>query len=199
MTMDTGHTTHFINSKRHFMLTFRLFHHSLWCVCLLIALPALSTGLAQKKIKWNRVFRQTLTHPSSSCLPLVVGLQLSPLIGGPGWLPVHVKVVLETEGCEHKWDFVPLKPSDPTTLSKLVKLQAVPGEIRYFVSPTDEKSGMDDLAPGVTPTEEPVVGLAREFCELYPDRNLNVVTNNCWTFAFQLYSFLSQDQDTSTA
>jgi hypothetical protein len=53
----------------------------------------------------------------------------------------------------------------------------------------------NDLVPSsaVTSTEEPAVGLAREFCNLYPDRNMHLLTNNCWTFAFQLYSFLSQE------
>jgi hypothetical protein len=185
------------------MLAYRLLYHSFWCGVLLVTLPALSEGLAlsaglvQKKTTRNRLFRQTLTRqPSCS-----VGLQVSPLIGGPGWLPVHVKVVLETESCEYKWDFVPLKPSDPATLSQLVQFQAVPGEIRYFVTPMidDARGIMDDLVPSAeTLTEEPVVGLAREFCELYPDRNMHLVANNCWTFAFQLYSFLSQDQGTST-
>jgi hypothetical protein len=185
------------------MFACRLLYHTLWCAIVLIALPALSTGLVQKKATWNRLFRQTLTqqHKPSSCF---VGLQVSPLIGGPGWLPVHVKVVLETAGCEHKWDFVPLKPSDPATLSQLVQFQAVPGEIRYFVSPVmdiDDARGMDmdELAPSAeTLTEEPAVGLAREFCEFYSDRNMHLVTNNCWTFAFQLYSFLSQDPGTNT-
>jgi hypothetical protein len=84
---------------------------------------------------------------------------------------VHVKVVLETEGSEHKWDFVPLKPSEPATLSQLVQLQAVPGEIRYLVSPTmmdmdDKVRGTDmdnDLVPSpavtFTSTGELAIGL----------------------------------------
>jgi hypothetical protein len=181
------------------MLTYRLLYHTLWCGILLITLPALSKGLSQKKITRNLLFRQILTQQPNCC----VGLQFSPLIGGPGWLPVHVKVVLETDSCQHKWDFVPLKPSEPATLSQLVQFQAVPGEIRYFESPmiNDARRMEDDLVPSsaVTSTEDPAVGMAREFCELYPDRNLHVVTNNCWTFAFQLYSFLSQDLGTNTA
>jgi hypothetical protein len=185
----------------------RLLCHTLWCGIVLIALPALSTGLVQKKAARNRFFRQNLTQQDKpSCF---VGVQVTPLIGGPGWLPVHVKVVLETEGCEHKWDFVPLKPSEPATLSQLVQFQAVPGEIRYLVSPMMDMDNnnakeidMDnDLVPSsaVTSTEEPAVGLAQEFCELYPDRNMHLVTNNCWTFAFHLYSFLSQeDQGSNT-
>jgi hypothetical protein len=98
-------------------------------------------------------------------------------------------------------------------LSQLVQLQAVPGEIRYsLVSPptmidTDNNNNAkeidtdNDLVPSsaVTSTRtgagEPAVGLAQEFCELYPDRNMHLVTNNCWTFALQLYSFLSQGED----
>lgn len=185
------------------MLAYRLLCNTLWCGILLIALPALCTGLVQKKSTRNRFFRQTLTQPNQpSCF---IGLQVSPLIGGPAWLPVHVKVVLETERCEHKWDFVPLKASEPATLSQLVQFKAVRGEIRYFVSPMmdiDNARGIDvdDLVPAaaVASTEEPAVGMAREFCEVYPDRNMHLLTNNCWTFAFQLYSFLSQDQKTDT-
>jgi hypothetical protein len=179
------------------MLHYRLLYHTLWCGIVLITLAALSTGLVQTKASRNRLFRQRLTE-QPNCF---VGLQVSPLIDGPGWLPVHVRVVLETESCEHKWDFVPLKPSEPATLSQLVLFQAVPGEIRYFVSPMMDNANAkeidmeNDLVPSsaVTSTEAVAVGLAREFCELYPDRTLHLVTNNCWTFAFQLYSFLSQE------
>jgi hypothetical protein len=186
------------------MLAYRLLYRTLWCGISLITLPSLSTGLTQKKIARNRFFRQTLTQlDKPSCF---VGLQVTPLIGGPGWLPVHVKVVLETEGCEHKWDFVPLKPSEPATLSQLVQFQAVPGEIRYLVSPmmdmdNSKVRGTDnnDIGPSSAGTstrrEEPSIGLAREFCTLYPDRNMHLVTNNCWTFAFQLYSFLLEKHE----
>jgi hypothetical protein len=176
------------------MLAYRLLCHALWCGILFIALPALSTGLVQKKTTRNLLFRQTLNQ-QPNCF---VGLQFSPLIGGPGWLPVHVKVVLETDSCQHKWDFVPLKPSDPATLSQLVQLQAVPGEIRYFESPMiNDAREMDESAVTST-TKETVVGKAQEFCDNFPDRNLQIVTNNCWTFAFQLYSVLSQDVGTNT-
>lgn len=58
-------------------------------------------------------------------------LQTSPLIGGPTWLPLHVKVVLEDDGMIQRWDFVPLNATDASTLQRLVTLQSVPAQVRH--------------------------------------------------------------------
>lgn len=60
-------------------------------------------------------------------------LELSPLIQGPSWLPLHVKVVLEeaTGHTIHRWDFVPLRATDSMTLQRLLTFQSVPATIRY--------------------------------------------------------------------
>ena len=80
-----------------------------------------------------------------------IKLQTSPLIGGPSWLPVHVKVVIDEN---HAFDFVPLNPTSKDTLRKLVSLQAVPAEARILRSSNDER-------------DNEYVYRARTFCERY--------------------------------
>ncbi len=75
---------------------------------------------------------------SSSKLPLQIqnhrfSLETSPLIGGPSWLPLHVKVVLSSQTLCHQWDLIPKDPRNTTTLQKLVTLQHVPAQIRYRI------------------------------------------------------------------
>lgn len=159
---------------------------------LLLASAWSSSGLAQPPTprtsrREYSFFRQTLpAADASSC----IGLQLSPLIGGPTWLPVHVKVVLETDAGDYKWDFVPLKPSDPATLQKLLSLQAVPAEIRSYSQATaSEDSGDDDVVPLLNASH--LVQRAQTFCDEYPDRDLSLISNNCWVFAYRLYQSIS--------
>jgi hypothetical protein len=71
-------------------------------------------------------------------------LETSPLVGGPSWLPLHVKVLLETNdfipangapslSSQHQWDLIPVMPTNKSTLTKLTTLQYVPAQIRYRV------------------------------------------------------------------
>lgn len=60
-------------------------------------------------------------------------LETSPLIGGPSWLPLHVKVVLQSKRLYHQWDLVPIDATDTATLQKLVTLQPVPAQIRHRI------------------------------------------------------------------
>jgi len=112
------------------------------------------------------------------CAPLLcdaLQLKVAPLIGGPAWLPLHVKVVVEND---HTWDFVPLNATSPSTLKSLVTLHSVPGEIRYY---RQKKKASDDAI--ISPT----IRRAQEFVNAYTDRDLNLIRNNCWTFALMLY------------
>ena len=102
-----------------------------------------------------------------------IRLQPSPLIGGPSWLPVHVKLILRSkERCDdYVCDFVPLNATDSQVLSRLTRFQSVPGLIRT--------KSMDQRSINL------VVQEAQNYCESYP-RELNLVTNNCWTFVIRL-------------
>jgi hypothetical protein len=104
-------------------------------------------------------------------------LKMAPLIGGPSWLPVHVKVVVEDY---HTWDFVPLNATSPETLQALICLQSVPGVIRY-------------RQRGNAAAVSPRIRRAQEFVESYTNRDLNLIQNNCWTFALMLYWHLLQE------
>ena len=104
-----------------------------------------------------------------------VALKLSPLVGGPSWLPVHVKVVVHNE---HVWDFLPLEPTAPETLKKLFSFEPVPARVRYSGKPvkSDEFSRQ---------REDLTVMAAEEFADSYPEE-LHLIRNNCWTFALAL-------------
>lgn len=84
-----------------------------------------------------------------------IRLEASPLLGGPSWLPLHVKVILQPEkpvvlNSKNKeiqpeetdyfegyrrhcyiWDFIPVNATELSTLWQLVTLQAVQGKIRF--------------------------------------------------------------------
>ena len=149
-----------------------------------------------------------------------VFLQIMPLIGGPTWLPIHVRVVVVEEKaqslssssfgtnnhgnsggsssrsccCWHTWDFVPLNATEQETLQRLVQLQETPGVLRYknhTTTPTltTMTAKQSSLQKPLSKSEEvgpSLVQCAQSFCETYPNRNLHLVTNNCWTFAIQL-------------
>ena len=132
---------------------------------------------AQPSLAWV-VLQQSLPHPSSGSL----GLQVEPLIGGPSWLKLHVQVILEFEGTRrYKFDFVPLNPTEPETLQKLVQLQAVPAEWRFLASDKSPQGALEDQ----------FIQKAKLFCEKY-DSQLHLISNNCWIFAFQLYRHLME-------
>ena len=69
-----------------------------------------------------------------------IRLETSPLIGGPAWLPLHVKVVLKNRELFHQWDLIPIDATNATTLQKLISLQPVPAQIRYRLYATSQKS-----------------------------------------------------------
>lgn len=106
-----------------------------------------------------------------------IELKLSPLIGGPSFLPIHCKVVVAENIV---YDFVPIDPLNIDVTTKLLKLQAVPGEIRRT---TRIKSGGNN-------DSSQLVAKADNFVDQYANRNLQLLTNNCWTFALQLSWYL---------
>ena len=101
-----------------------------------------------------------------------IELRTSPLIGGPSWFPVHVKVVIDDK---HVFDYVPLNPTSKQTMKKLVYFQAVPAEARIMSTITNDD---DDQ------TIE-YVHRAQQFCELY-SKDLHLLYTNCWMFSFKI-------------
>ena len=147
-----------------------------------------------------------------------VWLQCMPLIGGPEWLPVHVRVLIEVQQQQPQqpltmavpffldkpkdhppppprprqshvwwWDFVPHNATQPQTLQRLIQGQSVPGWVRSNQDPDDT-------------TNMPVlVHRAHQYSQWY-DKDLNLLTNNCWTFASQLlwHLYVEPPQDEQT-
>jgi hypothetical protein len=152
--------------------------------------------------------RARLSDPTkASPPPVVITLKPSPLLGGPKWLQVHVKVVLVASGSgeTHSWDFVPMNATQPETLVKLLSLRAVSGELRYQSRPARQISFSDSngndgeeednsLRTTTAIATKELVARANEFCVTYsPD--LHLVRNNCWTFALCLLNHLNQRED----
>ena len=105
-----------------------------------------------------------------------VYVRLSPLIGGPKALKVHSAVFIDSGvgDAVYGFDFVPLEPTAPRTLSRLVTLRGTPGEIRTLAAP--DPRGM--VVVGAAAAEADADAIAR--CAAgRPDR-LHLVTNNCW-------------------
>jgi hypothetical protein len=107
-----------------------------------------------------------------------IRLRLSPLVGGPTWLPVHVKVIL----CdEYGFDFVPQNPTSVETLGKLLTFQTVPADARILPSKRSNRKDADSY-----------VMRAQEFCTEY-DKDLHLLNNNCWTFAFEIVNYVKKE------
>ena len=106
-----------------------------------------------------------------------VQLKLSPLIGGPSFIPIHVKVIVAED---HIFDFVPLNAANPHTTFDLLRLKPVPGEIR---------------STGRKQNQSPLVDRAEKFVIEYENTNLHLLNNNCWTFALLLLCELRKAQN----
>lgn len=140
-----------------------------------------------------------------------IQLKASPLIGGPSWLPLHCKVVVD-DGA-FVFDYIPKNPTSTDTLQKLMTLQNVPAEARIRIrtkpstlfrsrendcaDETDFPGGDvvslagtvhddddDNVVTKITNNDQ-FVHRAVQFCNDY-DKDLHLITNNCWTFAFDL-------------
>lgn len=129
-------------------------------------------------------------------------IQLRPasLIGGPSWLPLHCQVIVDTT---HVFDFVPLNATSPATLQKLLTLQPVPATAR--IRQRQQLQSIDCNSPKPTPSNnnnkisddpsQTVVAVTRavDFCQDY-DKDLHLLQNNCWTFAYDLISYVLREE-----
>ena len=123
-----------------------------------------------------------------------------PLIGGPSWLPLHMRVVLQQmdSNVRHMWDFIPLDATNPETLQRLVTFQSTPGAIRYNNQPITisdipaKDTTVFDSKNKKDPGHDPILSKAVAYGQGYPDCNLHLVSNNCWTFAWRLTETLKE-------
>lgn len=201
-------------SKKILLIFIILFHHV--------------SGLARESTRWtlapflkqlasidrplpsNEVPGEAKTDPSHR-----VGLYMVPLIGGPSWLPLHVKLFIEAEdGTRHLLDFVPKDASNPVVTGRLMSLQCVPGDVRYACQNSEGNLGrQEDSRVVLHPSNDgiqralrrlqrqgplsaaSIVERAVQYSASYPDRDLHLLTNNCWSFAARLYWHLISTSD----
>lgn len=129
-----------------------------------------------------------------------------PLIGGPSWLPLHVRVVLQQMDSKkrHVWDFIPLDATNPATLQRLATFQSTPGTIRYNTQPISDIPANDTTMllndSGVIDQGfDPLLAKAKNCGQSYPDCNLHLLSNNCWTFAWRLTESLKELDSASSS
>ena len=137
---------------------------------------AVSQSLCGALVVWT-ILNTLLSHAFSIPIAKNVCLETAPLLGGPSWLHLHVKVVLDEV---NKFDLVPKDATSPETLQRLVSLQPVAAEARSF-----------RVVPGSFFSER-----ATQFCEDY-SKDLHLVTNNCWFFAIELVQVVLRDEELS--
>jgi len=123
-------------------------------------------------------------------------LQPSPLIGGPAWLPLHCKVIVDDT---HMYDFVPLNATSPETIQKLIQLQAVPAKVQIIRRSSSEpqtnnnnsNSYKNEKNENDNYGEEAKLFIERaeQFCQEY-DQDLHLIKSNCWSFAFDLILYV---------
>jgi len=109
-----------------------------------------------------------------------LAIQLSPLVGGPAWLPVHCKVIVDDS---HVFDFIPMNATSTETIQKLISLQKVPATVRII-----EKSKTGEIRRSLNSRSEEDDELSKRavlFCQEY-DQDLHLIDNNCWSFCFDL-------------
>ena len=109
------------------------------------------------------------------------------------FLPLHVSILLyQQDKGIHKFDFLPVHPRDPNTLQTLISMKPVPGFVRYTTTTT--------CTTGISSTPSFVIRLGttakpmdletlHTFCKDYQHTkgNLHLITNNCFSFAYELY------------
>jgi hypothetical protein len=198
-----------------------------------------------------------------------ISLETAPLIGGPSWVPLHCRVVLQipieydiadgdddntmeiltqktydiptnnsaelaapsipraTTKRQIVYDYIPQNASSTATLKRLLSLQSVPAQVRVKTKrqildddDDDESSagtasistikhyggcgGDDDEAiddDNMTLLRLPVLyeHRANIFCRGYQKKDLHLLRNNCWTFAFNLIRTMLQFDDTANS
>merc|ERR1740124_474809 len=112
---------------------------------------------------------------------------VSPLIGAPAFLRLHIKVKHDST----VYDFVPLKPRSAATLRALLSGGAVDGEIRIL--PAREPPNDDEwrVVGHTTLSAEAFEALVLERA-VQPQR-LSLLGNTCWSFAASVVSAASPD------
>lgn len=122
---------------------------------------------------------------------------------------------------EHRYDLIPQRPTDPQTLRTLLTLGTVPAIVRsrrvsrsatetedqqipmgvlpdFGLVLMDQEDENEDItstlvAQNTTDSSSQLLTTATMFCARYP-AELHLLRANCWTFAWELYDVLEQEQ-----
>jgi len=134
-----------------------------------------------------------------------MSLQLSPLIGGPKFLPLHSSIILRSLNANEHYgkdggsllvDFVPRNPTDPLILGRLMSMKDVEGVVRMksFSTLTEKNDASFLEIPlsrfGLNETIEISPAAIKDFCLSYQQNQgaLNILRNNCYDFCREFYS-----------
>eukprot|EP00569_Conticribra_weissflogii_P005901 CAMPEP_0171345252 /NCGR_PEP_ID=MMETSP0878-20121228/21081_1 /TAXON_ID=67004 /ORGANISM="Thalassiosira weissflogii, Strain CCMP1336" /LENGTH=301 /DNA_ID=CAMNT_0011848615 /DNA_START=13 /DNA_END=918 /DNA_ORIENTATION=- len=101
-------------------------------------------------------------EPKAAGNHVEIYLSLSPLIGGPPFLPVHIEVILTAHIRKnhdrsewnhggkaakelHRFDFLPASPTDPMTLLRLMTLRPVAGKVRHRIFYQEDRTRNNEI------------------------------------------------------
>ena len=131
---------------------------------------------------------------SSSLLVPKVHLCISPLIGGPRFLPLHFQLVVTEEEYDEVnnyytvLDFIPQNATEPSTLLSLVTGKSVPGELRCFQKsnkiPIQSNNRLILQTWKVPNLSSSMIDSVPTWYQEQYTSNLHLLQNNCASFAF---------------
>lgn len=108
----------------------------------------------------------------------------SPLIGGPKFLPIHIKTIISDNKCQEKLtlDFIPEIPSMEELMANNLKLlqgRNIKGVIRTVLHPS--------YSIGVAASDNALFEISTKILAENAGKNeLNLYKNNCYHFAYRV-------------
>ena len=120
--------------------------------------------------------------PPSAAAAVPLYAELQPLVGGPGWLPLHVALLHGDAGRGGEavqLDFLPQHPTATATATALLTGGGVAGVVRCRKRSSPRRPARRAVLLGYT--TKTADALAR-FAETRPPQ-LQLLRNDCWTFA----------------
>ena len=131
------------------------------------------------------LFQLALCFTVTNIFGFRIRYQLKPLLGGPEFAKLHVKVIIASQnGAELKMDFIPQAATEKQTIMKLLCLQPVPGIIR--ITDTETALASNGKRRG---SDEDIAKLKAFATRIYNEEHsqnrtqMHLLLNNCYSFA----------------